>query len=67
MLVDLCSHNFKVFREEIGDVHLGFDLNYVKSELEKVFGVEKVEKMSEGCKCESSGRSTELFIAIAKN
>ncbi|MDI6847221.1 MAG: methyltransferase domain-containing protein [Candidatus Bathyarchaeia archaeon] len=52
ILVDLCKHNFKEFKEKMGDVHLGFEPNYIKSELVKVFSVERVEKMPSGCKCE---------------
>jgi ubiquinone/menaquinone biosynthesis C-methylase UbiE len=65
ILVDLCRHDFKEFREEMGDVHLGFELDYIKFELGKNFSVKKVEKMPGGCKCEESGRSADLFIAIA--
>jgi len=67
ILVDLCRHDFKEFREKMGDVHLGFELDYIKSELGKIFSVKKVEKMPSGCKCEESGRSADLFIAVAEN
>ena len=67
ILVDLCRHNFTEFREEMGDVHLGFELDSIKSELGKIFNVKKVEKMPSGCKCEESGRSADLFIAVAEN
>jgi SAM-dependent methyltransferase len=67
VLIDLCKHNFEEFRKKMGDIHLGFELNYVKNELDKIFTVERMEKMGEGCKCEESGRSAELFIAVAKS
>lgn len=66
IIVDLCEHPFKEFREEMGDVHLGFKLNYIKSELDKLFEVEAVEKMAESCRCEESGKSAELFVAVAR-
>ena len=67
ILVDLCKHNFKEFKEKMGDVHLGFEPNYIKSELVKVFSVGRVEKMLGGCKYEESGKSADLFIAVAEN
>jgi len=67
ILVDLCKHGFKEFKEEMGDIHLGFELDYIKSELGKIFSTEKVEKMPGGCRCEKSGKSANLLIAAAEN
>lgn len=67
ILVDLCKHDFREFKEKMGDVHLGFEPKYIKSELVKVFSVKRVEKMPGGCKCEELGKSADLFIAVAEN
>jgi len=63
VLVDLCKHPFKEFREEMGDVHLGFKPELIKKLAEKHFSKVQLEKMPGIC-CESSGRSAELFIAL---
>jgi ubiquinone/menaquinone biosynthesis C-methylase UbiE len=62
VVVDLCKHPFEEFREEMGDVHLGFDPDWIKVIAGKHFSRVLVEKMPGIC-CESSGRSAELFIA----
>jgi SAM-dependent methyltransferase len=66
ILIDLCKHNFTEFREEMGDVHLGFELDYIKSELSKMFRVEGLERLPESCRCKESGRSADLFVATAR-
>jgi SAM-dependent methyltransferase len=63
VFVDLCKHSFKEFREEMGDVQLGFEPELIKKLAEKHFSKVQVEKMPGIC-CESSGRSAELFIAL---
>jgi hypothetical protein len=63
VFVDLCKHSFKEFREEMGDVHLGFEPELIKKLAEKHFSKVQVEKMLGIC-CKSSGRSAELFIAL---
>ncbi len=65
ILIDLCKHDFEEFKEELGDVHLGFELDYIESELGKLFSVERMQKMPHACKCEVSGKSTDLFVAVA--
>lgn len=67
VLVDMCKHDFKEFAEELGDVHLGFDLDRIESDLDRTFKVEKVEKMPDACRCEETGRSADLFIAVARS
>ena len=67
ILVDMCKHDFKEFREKLGDAHLGFEPDHIKSELGKIFSVERAEKMPDACKCEESGKSADLFIAVAEN
>jgi len=36
-LIDLCRHGFEVLRGEMGDVHLEFDLGYVKEAASRYF------------------------------
>jgi len=63
VVIDLCEHPFTEFREEMGDIHLGFDPHDIKETIEKHFSQVHVEKMPGIC-CESSGRSAELFRAF---
>jgi len=63
VFIDLCKHSLKEFREEMGDVHLGFEPELIKKLAEKHFSRVQVEKMLGIC-CESSGRSAELFITF---
>jgi len=63
VVVDLCKHPFKEFREEMGDLHLGFEPELIKEAAEKQFSKVKVKKIPGIC-CDSSGRSAELFIAF---
>lgn len=62
VIVDLCEHSFEEFREEMGDVHLGFQPEETKEKASKFFRKVQMEKIP-GIRCESSGRSAELFIA----
>jgi len=62
VIVDLCKHSFEEFQKEMGDIHLGFQPEQVKEKASKHFSRVQIEKMS-GIRCESSGRSAELFIA----
>jgi len=62
ILVDLCQHPFEEFRKEMGDIHLGFDPSWIEEVAEKFFPYVSVERV-QGIRCESSGRSAELFIA----
>jgi ubiquinone/menaquinone biosynthesis C-methylase UbiE len=64
VVIDLCQHDFKEFKKEMGDVHLGFDTTFIEETALKHFTFAQVEKMP-GISCESSGRSAELFIAIS--
>lgn len=64
VLVDLCEHPFEEFKEEMGDIHLGFNPEEIRLTLSDMFEVEEVEKMP-GIRCEESGRAAELFIAVA--
>jgi hypothetical protein len=63
VVVDLCKHSFEEFREEMGDLHLGFKPELIKEAAEKQFSNVQVKKIPGIC-CESSGRSAELFIAF---
>jgi len=63
VIVDLCKHPFEEFREEMGDVHLGFEPEVIRERAEKHFSTVKVKNIPGIC-CDSSGRSAELFIAF---
>ena len=65
VIIDLCSHTFTEFRDEMGDLHLGFDLDLIRKAAKKVFSEVYVEQLA-GIRCSSSGRSAELFVAILK-
>lgn len=62
IVVDLCKHSFEEFRKEMGDVHLGFNLEEVVEMARKVFREVRVEKMPGIC-CKCSGRAAEFFFA----
>jgi len=61
--IDLCRHSFEEFREEMGDLHLGFEPELLKGIAEKHFSTVQVKKIPGIC-CDHSGRSAELFIAF---
>jgi len=63
VVVDLCKHPFEEFREEMGDIHLGFEPELLKGIAEKHFSKVQVKKIPGIC-CTNSGRSAELFIAV---
>lgn len=66
VVIDLCKHNFKEFKMEMGDIHLGFDLESIKKLAEKSFSSVKIEKIGNvGCEC--SGRIAEIFAAFLIN
>lgn len=62
VIVDLCEHSFEEFKEEIGDVHLGFQPEKTKEKASKFFRKVQMEKIP-GILRRSSGRNAELFIA----
>ena len=61
VLVDLCEHSFQEFKEEMGDIHLGFKPEQIEKSA-KNFTQVSIEKLP-GISCSSSGRSAELLIA----
>ena len=65
VIVDLCAHTFTEFREEMGDLHLGFDVDLIRKAAKRVFSKASVERLAGTC-CSSSGRSAELFVANLK-
>ncbi len=65
VIVDLCTHPFTEFREEMGDFHLGFDHEEIRKAARESFSNVSVKKLPGIC-CESSGRCAELFIATMK-
>jgi len=62
VVVDLCEHPFKEFRQEMGDIHLGFEREQIEKVAKRFFTEVTVEKLPGIC-CSSSGRCAELFIA----
>lgn len=62
IVVDLCEHPFKEFREEMGDLHLGFNPSLIEEDAKIFFPNVYVRRMP-GVRCECSGRSAELFTA----
>lgn len=62
LVVDLLKHPFEEFREEMGDVHLGFEPKLIREIAEKQFSRVTVKKIP-GIQCDTSGRTAELFIA----
>jgi len=62
VVVDLCKHPFKEFREEMGDIHLGFEPIQIENVAKRLFTEASVDKLPGIC-CSSSGRCAELFIA----
>ncbi|MBE0511451.1 methyltransferase domain-containing protein [Candidatus Bathyarchaeota archaeon] len=63
VVIDLCKHSFEEFREEMGDLHLGFEPELLKGMAEKHFSKVQVKKIPGIC-CTNSGRSAELFVAV---
>jgi SAM-dependent methyltransferase len=61
VVVDLKEHQFTEFREEMGDIHLGFKLEHIEKDAKKFFAKTSIEKLPGIC-CSSSGRSAELFV-----
>jgi hypothetical protein len=62
VIIDLCEHPFKEFKEDMGDVHLGFRLGQIEKDAKNSFSRVSIKKMPGIC-CSSSGRSAELFVA----
>ncbi|MCZ2809491.1 MAG: methyltransferase domain-containing protein [Candidatus Bathyarchaeota archaeon] len=63
VVVDLCKHSFEEFREEMGDIHLGFEPELLKRMAEKHFSTVQVKKIPVIC-CTNSDRSAELFVVV---
>jgi len=62
VVVDLCKHPFEEFRQEMGDIHLGFEPEQIEKHAKKWFTNASVKKLPGIC-CSSSGRCAELFLA----
>jgi ubiquinone/menaquinone biosynthesis C-methylase UbiE len=65
VIIDMCTHSFAEFKDEMGDVHLGFDPEQIEKSAKKAFSKVTVEKLLGIC-CSSSGRSAELFVATLR-
>jgi ubiquinone/menaquinone biosynthesis C-methylase UbiE len=63
VIIDLCKHPFEEFREEMGDLHLGFEPELLKGIAEKHFSKVQIRKIPGIC-CTDSDRSAELFVAV---
>ncbi len=63
IIVDLCKHEFKEFRREMGDIHLGFDPSNFQGLAAKHFPRVLVERIR-GLSYKSSNKSIELFKAV---
>jgi len=61
VVVDLCKHSFEEFKQEMGDIHLGFKPKQIEKVSQRFFKRVSVEKLPGIC-CSSSGRCAELFI-----
>jgi ubiquinone/menaquinone biosynthesis C-methylase UbiE len=66
VIVDLCEHSFTEFKEEMGDIYLGFKPENIKRMAQKHFSTVEVKKIP-GIRCKSSGRSAEIFVATMQN
>jgi ubiquinone/menaquinone biosynthesis C-methylase UbiE len=61
VVIDLKEHSFTEFREEMGDVHLGFKPEQIEKSAKNFFTKISIEKLPGIC-CSSSGRNAELFV-----
>ncbi len=62
IIIDLCEHPFKEFREEMGDIHLGFNPSFIEKEAKNFFEKVYVKRITGiGCKC--SGKMADIFLA----
>jgi SAM-dependent methyltransferase len=66
IIIDLCKHNFEEFRVEMGDIHLGFELENISKMALKHFSRIKIEKIG-SVHCECSGRLVEVFAAFLEH
>ena len=66
VIIDLCRHSFKEFKEEMGDIHLGFNPQTIRRMARTFFSDVEVENIP-GISCKSSGRSAEIFVATVQN
>lgn len=63
IVIDLYKHDFEEFKTEMGDIHLGFELESINEMACKHFSNVKIKKIA-NIHCECSGRSAEIFAAI---
>jgi SAM-dependent methyltransferase len=66
IILDLCQHKFEEFKTEMGDVHLGFNLNHIKKTAKTHFTTVKIQKIPGIC-CSHSGRKAQLFTATIQD
>jgi ubiquinone/menaquinone biosynthesis C-methylase UbiE len=65
IVIDLCQHDFKEFKKEMGDIHLGFNPQTIKKMADRFFSKVEVKNIA-GISCKSTGRSAELFVSTAQ-
>jgi ubiquinone/menaquinone biosynthesis C-methylase UbiE len=65
VIADMYTHSFTEFKDEMGDVHLGFEPEQIEKAAKKAFSKVTVEELP-GIYCSSSGRSAELFVATLR-
>ena len=66
VVIDLYRHGFKEFKEEMGDIHLGFNPQTIRRMASTFFSSVEVINLP-GISCKSSGRSAEIFVAAVRN
>ena len=60
VIIDICKHPYEEFREEMGDVHLGFDLDELRKLGLKYFK-NATTYVIPGVKCRESCKSIDMF------
>lgn len=65
VIIDLCKHDFEEFRNEMGDVHLGFEPKSIESMARRCFRWVRTEVICGVC-CQSTGRSVGLFAVLMR-
>ncbi|MEM2910872.1 MAG: methyltransferase domain-containing protein, partial [Candidatus Bathyarchaeia archaeon] len=63
IVVDLCKHEFEEFKTELGDIHLGFDMESINEMAQRYFSRFEIKKIGDLC-CECSGRAAEIFAVF---
>ncbi len=62
IIIDLHQHPYREFREEMGDIHLGFKPEHIVETAKKFFTHVSIEKIP-GTRCQCTQRTVQLFAA----